>query len=298
MLENSKINSAKWVPSKDLDVIAKLCEYFNKGKVYEIFWEYCNLTADILYERNAQCWLYYENDMLSGFALGRFRGKIFVFEEVWGPCDGIREELTPPSKRDNQRILQFKSLADSLNFNVPMLLRAAIDNQFTHLLARTLKASWVNGLIIAERILGKQFEFSIPSGYKLRMFKDGDQFDMTKIHEEVYGRIFSPKDYRTWATGANCHTIIATHYDELIGFLIAEKRRCGSLGDFAIAIKPLHQGKGMGSTLLKAAFNVFVDMGVKKVIADYLKLNTPAYKLYQKHKFKPKRIYNYFLYAQ
>jgi ribosomal protein S18 acetylase RimI-like enzyme len=92
--------------------------------------------------------------------------------------------------------------------------------------------------------------------------------------------------------------IIATYCKKPIGFIIAEKRRCNSLGDFNIAVKPCHHNKGVGSALLKAAFNVFIDMNVQRVIADYLMLNAPAHRLYQKHRFKPKRIYNYFLMQQ
>ncbi len=127
------------------------------------------------------------------------------------------------------------------------------------------------------------------------MFEDGDQFFMSEIHKKALNEDVSPKDYKEWATAANCQTIIAIHRDAPVGFIIAEKRCCGSLGDFNIAVKPAHQSKGIGSALLRAAFNILLDMKVKKVIADYLVLNTHAHNLYQKHGFKLQRIYNYFL---
>jgi len=304
MSRRLKTGLAEWVPSKDLTVIAKLCEFFNQGRVYEIVWEYCGLTAGILSKRHVYAWLYRENGKLSGFALGRLRRgimgieEVFVFEEIWGPCDGTSNELGQLSRQDMERALQFKKLVNSLNFQFPILLRAATDNQFAHLIARTLRANWVNGLVIAGRTLNNEVEFSTPAGYKLRNFEDGDQFYMSKIHKEAFRQIFPPNDYKTWATAANCRSIVVTHHGEPVGFLIAEKRSCGSLGDFTIAVKPIHQGKGIGSALLKAAFNVFVDTGVRKVIADYLMLNTSACRLYQKHKFRPERIYNYFLFEQ
>jgi len=298
MSKHAKIGQAKWLPSKDLQTAAELCEHFNKGRTYEIFWEYCGLTADILKEKSARCWLYREDDEVSGFALGRPRDETFVFEEIWGPCDGISNELSRPSMRDVRRMLDFKKLLSSLDSKVPIMLRAATDNQFAHLIARALRASWMNGLIIAERTLSKKFEISTPMGYKLRMFRDSDQLYMSKIRKEAFGKVLSPDDYKAWATKKNCRTIMATCHEELVGFIIAEKRPCGSLGDFTIAVKPSHQRKGIGSTLLKAAFNVFIEMEAKRVIADYLMLNTPAHRLYQKHSFKPKRIYNYFLYER
>jgi len=119
---------------------------------------------------------------------------------------------------------------------------------------------------------------------------------MSKVHKEVFREVFSPEGYKSWATARNCHTVVATKNKRFVGFIIAEKRRCGSFGDFMIAVKPAHQGKGIGTALLNAAFSAFVDMKVRRVIADYLMLNAPAHSLYHKHKFKPKRIYNYFLY--
>ena len=222
MSRSLKIGSAEWVPSTDLSAIAKLCKLFNQGRVYEIFWEYCDLTADVLSERRASGWLYYENGNLSGFALGRsrhvvgLRDEAFVFEEAWGPCDGASNELGQLSRRDVERALQFRKLVDLLSLKSPIVLRAAADNQFAHSIARVLKASWMNGLIIAERTLNRKVEFSTPAGYKLRMYEDGDQFYMSKIHKEAFRKIFSPSDYKAWATAKNCRTIIATHHENRI----------------------------------------------------------------------------------
>lgn len=291
----------KWSPSENLRTIAGLCEVFNKDKIYEIFWEYCGLTEEALRERRAYAWLYYEDDVLSGFALGRKRratvqiGEAFVFEEVWGPCDGNSTELGVLSRKDQKRAFEFKKSVCSLDSKLPTVLRAATDNQFAHIVARQLKARWVNGLVIAEKKLESKFELSIPAEYKLRMFEDGDQSCMSEIHREAFDEEISLEEYRAWATAASCQTVMATHRGKVVGFIIAEKRRCGSLGDFNIAIKPAHQHRGVGSALLKAAFNIFLEMQVKKVIADYLMLNTHAHILYYKHGFRPKRTYNYFL---
>jgi len=301
MQENSKRKLMKWIPSEDMHTIARLCRIFNKGNIYEIFWEYCGLNAEILCKREPYGWLYYEDDRLEGFALGRRRqgalrmGGAFCFEEVWGPCDGSSNELGQLGERDGKRALQFRKLTESLDFKLPIVLRAPTDNQFAHMVARIVNAKWVNGLVIAQRRLNKKFELSIPTGYKFRMFEDGDQFYMSKIHEEAFDEDFSSNDYKAWATATNCQIIIAIHHEEPVGFVIAEKRQCGGFGDFNIAVKPPHQGKGIGSALLKAAFNCLINMKVRNVVADYLVLNASAHILYQRLGFKPKRIYNYFL---
>jgi ribosomal protein S18 acetylase RimI-like enzyme len=288
------------VASKDLATVVRLCKHFNRNKVYEVFGEYCGLTSDILNERHARSWLYYENSRLKGFALGRRRQgdfgmrEAFVFEEIWASCDGISTEWGLPSEDDIGRVKQFKGLIESLDESL-IVLRASVDNHFAHLLARTLKAYWINGLILAERRLNGKVEVSTPTGFALRMFKNGDQQLIARIHQEAFAENFSAEKYKAWATASNCRTIVATKERRIVGFMIAEKRRCGSLGDFTIAIDRCYRRKGLGSALLDAAFNVFIDMKIKKVIADYLLLNTPAHYLYQKHNFKPKRIYNYFL---
>jgi ribosomal protein S18 acetylase RimI-like enzyme len=291
----------KWIPSENLRTAAELCEVFNKKKIYEIFGEYCGLTEQILRERKACAWLYYEDGMLSGFALGRKRratvriGEAFVFEEAWGPCDGNTTELGVLGRKDQKRAFEFKKSVCSLDSKLPRVLRAATDNQFAHTVARQLTVRWVNGLVIAEKKLESKFKLSIPAGYKLRMFEDGDESCMSEIHREVFDEKIPAEEYRAWATVANCRTVIATHRGNLVGFIIAEKRRCGSLGDFNIAIKTAHQHKGVGSALLRTSFNIFLEMKVKKVIADYLMLNAHAHILYYKNGFRPKRAYNYFL---
>jgi len=299
MSSKQKTGFTELATSEDLIAVARLCRHFNRNKIYEIFGEYCGLTSDILRERHACGWLYYEDSKLNGFALGRCRQgalrihEAFVLEEIWAPCDGMSTELGRPSRDDSERVGQFRRLIELLESSV--VLRASVENHFAHLIARMLKAQWINGLILAERRLKGKVEVPIPTGFRLRMFENGDQHTMARIHGEVFAEGFSPKDYKSWATASNCRTIVATRDRNLVGFIIAEKRRCGSFGDFMIAVEPCHHRKGLGSALLHAAFNAFIDMRVKKVIADYLMLNAPAHHLYRKHNFKPRRIYNYFL---
>lgn len=239
--------------------------------------------------------------MLSGFALGRHRhgalrvDEAYVFEEVWGPCEGVCTELGAPIRKDLARTEQFKILADSVGRSQTVVLRAASDNQFAHMIARTLKAKWVNSLVIAERKLTRKAGVSIPAEYRLRMFENRDEFHISRIHKQAFKETISIEDYRAWATAANCRTIIATYDRKPVGFIIAEKRSYASLGDFTIAVKPTHQNKGVGYALLQTALNIFIDIGVSRVVADYLMLNASAHNLYRKLGFKPKRTYDFFV---
>jgi len=74
--------------------------------------------------------------------------EVFVFEEIWGTCDGILTELGQPSKDDTTKVHEFKEAIDSLG-KFPIVLRAPVDNHFAHLISRILKADWVNGLVLS-----------------------------------------------------------------------------------------------------------------------------------------------------
>ena len=77
-------------------------------------------------------------------------------------------------------------------------------------------------------------------------------------------------------------SIMVTHHGEPVGFIIAEKGNYASLGDFTIVVSPAHRNKCVGSALPQAALNVFVNMGVRRVITDYLMVIVPAHNLYRK----------------
>jgi hypothetical protein len=79
-------------------------------------------------------------------------GDNFIFEEVWGPCNGLSNELGQPRKIDTERIINFTRLLNSMKCELPIVLRAASDNPFAHIIARELGAKWINGLIIAKEL--------------------------------------------------------------------------------------------------------------------------------------------------
>lgn len=90
-------------------------------------------------------------------------------------------------------------------------------------------------------------------------------------------------------------SIMATHHGEPVGFIIAEKGNYASLGDFTIVVSPAHRNKCVGSALPQAALNVFVNMGVRRVITDYLMAIVPAHNLYRKPGLRQKRTYDFFM---
>lgn len=129
----------------------------------------------------------------------------------------------------------------------------------------------------------------------MRLFKNRDEKDLSHIHQNAFREEFAPASYRVWATAPNCRTLVVTYSSRPVGFIIAEKRPYRQIGDFNIAVEPNYQGRGLGRALLRAALRAFVHMGVRRVIADYLLLNTAAHGLYQSHGFRVVRAYNYFM---
>jgi GNAT superfamily N-acetyltransferase len=88
---------------------------------------------------------------------------------------------------------------------------------------------------------------------------------------------------------------MATHHAEPVGFIIAEKGNYASLGDFTIVVRPAHRNKCLSSALPQAALNVFVNMGVRRVITDYLMVIAPAHNLYRELGLGQKRTCGFFM---
>ena len=285
----------RWAKTSNLALVAQLCDRWNSGKLYEIFWEYAELNEQILGEKNGRAWLCFENGKLSGFALGRNVKGFFVLEELWEDFDGLFGDAVKISERDRFRVETFKSQVLERIDERPLLIRGAIDNYFAHGVARSLNLPWFNGLVLGTRSLDESVDIvRVPQGYVLREFGSGDEKFFSSLYREVYSERVSLNEFREWATKKNCKTFVATHLDKPVGFIIAEKRPYKSLGDFAIAVSLLHHRKGVGGALLDAGMNALHEMGVQKAIADYRTLNGATHALYRGRGFRPERVYNYF----
>jgi GNAT superfamily N-acetyltransferase len=283
-----------WKESSDYALTARLCEKWNSGRLYEIFWEYADLRSRTLKEKSARSWLCYEDSKLSGFALGRSVKGLFVIEELWGQFIGLFGDTVAISEVDLSRVEAFRSQVLERIGERRFLIRGAMDNCFAHGVARALKLPWFNGLVLGERALTSRTAVRVPEGYALRGFRSGDEEFFERLYREVYSEEVSPREFADWATKDQCRTIIASLGDRPVGFVIAEKRPYNLLGDFAIAVSPRQQRRGVGGALLDAGLDALYQMGTRRVIADYRTLNGATHALYEGRGFKPKRVYNYF----
>src|SRR5437879_7431078 len=99
---------ASWLESDNLALVANLCRTWNRGKLYEILGEYAGLRFSHLEEKKVRCWLYFENEILSGVSLCKQMGDFTVIEEIWGPLDGrFGDQITGLDvERDTESILR------------------------------------------------------------------------------------------------------------------------------------------------------------------------------------------------
>ena len=282
-----------WIPARDLAALADLCLQWNKGRFYEILWEY-TLTPTTLRERNAKGWLYYEDNQQAGFALGRSHElrRWWHFEELWGPCEGSSELPTRIGRQDRWRAQHFHRLLRQ--FRSRILIRAAVDNPFGNIIAREVGAQWCGGYLLGTRRLSRKLTVRVPAGFKLRRFRKGDERELSRIHYAAFHIPHPPREYLEWATNPNCRTTLAVLQGEAVGFLTAEKRHDGSYGDFNIAVEPKFHRRGLGSALMERGLNDLIEMGCKTAVADYWLQNAKVQALNRKYCFRTVRAYNYY----
>jgi len=281
-----------WFPTRDLAALSEFCKLWNKGRFWEIFWEYDHLTPSILRERNARGWFYWEDGQSEGVALGRERLGWWHFEELWGPCEGSSELPVRVHRDDAIRSRLFRKLLRKLDTRT--LIRAPVDNPFANIIAHCIGAKWCGGFLLSTRSLDQKLTVTVPTECELRRYKDGDEQRMSRIHIEAFHYPHPPKEYKNWATRPNCRATFATRQGDVIGFLIAEKRSYKRYGDFIIAVDPKFHGVGVGSALLQNGLNDLIDMGCTTAVADFLLQNARVQSLNRKHGFNIVRAYNYY----
>ena len=286
------MSDSRWVPCRDYSLLAAECNRWNNGLFREILWEYGAVSPAILKERKAKGWLYFENGLQSGFALGRQLRDWWHFEELWGPCEGSSELPVRMGSEDEARARIFRKLLAKIRHRV--LIRASVDNPFANLLAHGLGAEWDGGFLLGTRDLSGKLAVEVPTGVKLRRFRNGDEKHMSRIHLAAFKFPFSPRVFFKWATSPNCRTTMAVSDGRIVGFLTAEKRRYQKYGDFNIALDPGYHRRGIGSSLMEKGLNDLAEMGCKTAMADFLLQNAKVQALNRKYGFRIVRAYNYF----
>ncbi|MFQ6088337.1 MAG: GNAT family N-acetyltransferase [Candidatus Methanofastidiosia archaeon] len=227
----------------------------------------------------------------TGFFVFGDEGRL-TLEECILQCKGIPSwnfEVCEEDEKHMEEVYEFVEEYFKEKNRDKIVLRTVENNPFSLLLAKKFKFQYSASLIISEKNLNKAFEVNVLKGYKLREYKDGDEYQFSEIHKKCFGEKISKKEFRKWIKKGKGFVL---EKGEVVGFVIAEVR--DGIGDWTISILKKHRGKGLGKALLYSAFNFFLESNVQKVFADYWAENFMALEFYRKHGFERKRIYIYF----
>ena len=280
-----------WQVADDLGEVSDLCISFNRGRLYETFWQY-TLSADELSKQNAKAWLYVEKGKTSGVALSRKIGNVTTIEELWGEIDGYYGDPQGKlSSKDSEKLKECSTIFDSLER--PARLRVPLDNHFGGGVAIEFGLKWLNGMALATRELNGYLKFEIPDGVSIRPAQKGDEEDIKSMHDIHYRSFNDLKVYSDWVGKWSSETYIAEVDGKFAGHIIAEVRPKG-LGDFDIAVSPEFFRHRIGSTLLLTGLNSLFRRGAKVAIADFMIMNAATNNFYHDNGFNLSRAYNYF----
>lgn len=281
----------QWEKTEDYGQITSLCNAFNKGRLYEIFWQY-SITEDELIKQKGKAWLYTEEGRATGFALSRKAGKLTTLEELWGGMDGFfGDQQGKLNSVDTGKVKECATIFESIE--KPARLRVPIDNHFGGGVAMEFGLKWLNGMVLSTKELTNPIEHEVPRGISIRAGRDGDAVNIKKMHDIHYSSFNDIKVYSDWMKKGNCETYVAEVDGKFAGHVIAEVRPYG-LGDFDIAVGPKNFNQGIGSALLVTGLNSLFRRGVKHAIADFMVMNAATNNFYLHHGFKLERAYNYF----
>jgi hypothetical protein len=84
--------------------------------------------------------------------------------------------------------------------------------------------------VLAERSATKRFRVRLQEGYRIRSFKPDDEKNLSSIHKITFGEAVSTKAYKIWASSPNYRAILVTDSSKPVGFIIAERCPCLSMG--------------------------------------------------------------------
>jgi RimJ/RimL family protein N-acetyltransferase len=112
----------------------------------------------------------------------------------------------------------------------------------------------------------------------------------TDIHDENIEKMFEAfkKFFAKLPQDEDQEVLIAKVEGRVVGFLGIHRlsKRLAHIGDVGIMVHPIYQGKGIGTKLLRNAFEVAKKMGLKRLEADTLAGNIAMIKTAHKFGFQ------------
>lgn len=286
----------KWESTRDVRLIAELHRAHNPG-LFDLGGQYSHLRPRDLSPSRYRCWIHRSGGRTAGFAVSRVTAKVVFFEELWCQGRGMADmNVVGWDPGDTARLAGAHALVRGVGRSEGKgaLLRVTDENTFGLLLAKRYELPLENSLLLATRNPGTLSPVGLAPGYAVRPFQPGDEGAFAAIHNRCFNQDESVSAFRQWVAKGACEPFSVTARGRVVGFIIAEVRRGGGIGDFNLAIDEGHRHRGLGTALLGAALDSFGDRGVEKVVADHWALNGPAVAFYRRHGFSLERAYHYF----
>jgi ribosomal protein S18 acetylase RimI-like enzyme len=123
----------------------------------------------------------------------------------------------------------------------------------------------------------------------IRKIEPSDLNKIIEIENKCFKNFlaYSPKQLKYLITRANSNCLLELLKDTPRGFIILLLKRNSELaGIETLNVDPIHQGKGIGKKLLKAAEDEMLLKGIKKIRLEVSTNNKCAINLYEKSGFR------------
>lgn len=134
----------------------------------------------------------------------------------------------------------------------------------------------------------------------IRTIEDSDLDEIIKLEKKCFNNYlaYTPTQLKYLVTKANSSCLLESELDVTRGFIIVlYKINSDIAGVETLNVDPIHQGKGIGKKLLKAAEKEMLSEGINKIRLEVLTGNQRAINLYEKSGFRKttflKKYYRY-----
>ncbi|RLG81044.1 MAG: hypothetical protein DRO40_10275 [Thermoprotei archaeon] len=163
---------------------------------------------------------------------------------------------------------------------VPSKVRivAGYEHGYMHKLLREVVGLYPEDYPASIMVLEKLPKPRVPEGYSLREGGLSDVEAIVRVYNEAFSRYdwFIPwrlEDAIKWYTMRKPYIIVVEHHSEgIVGYIDAEIRRGidGSVNAYiaTLAVKPKHQGKGLGKALISTIASKLWNKDVERIFLD------------------------------
>ncbi len=166
-------------------------------------------------------------------------------------------------------------------------LRALFEHGVLHRFLKSIISNYVEDYPATVMVLEKPPRLVIPRGYSIREGGLDDIDGIVRVYNEAFSRYewfieWSMEDARKWYSRRKVIVFVAEHKGEgIVGYVDGEVMKSidGSVNAViaTLAVKPKHQGKGLGKALLSLIASKLWSMGVNRIFLESVEGLEPFY---------------------